>query len=117
MKDECPNCGSIEFVEVSDLYHEEVRKADPDLDLLGRISPPTRRASIHGFILGVLLWILMLAPFFAPEGMFWRTALPIAVLAFSWVPIFLVARKKDRERLAAYQAQRICANCGTIEAS
>ena len=55
MNDECPNCGSIEFMELSDLYHEEVRKADPDLDLLGRISPPTRRGSIHGFILGILL--------------------------------------------------------------
>ena len=114
MNDECPNCGAIEFVELSDLYNEEVRKGDPDLDLLGRISPPTRRASIHGFIMGVLFWILMLAPFFAPEGMFWRTTLPIAVLAFSWVPVFFVARRKDRERLTAYKAQRICTGCGTI---
>ncbi len=114
MNDECPNCGSIEFMELSDLYHEEVRKADPDLDLLGRISPPTRRASIHGFILGILLWILMLTPFFAPEGKFLRTTLPIAALTFSWVPIFFYARRKDRERLAAYKTQRICANCRTI---
>ena len=114
MNDECPNCGSIEFVELSDLYNEEVRKADPDLDLLGRISPPTRRASIHGFILGILSWILMLTPFFAPEGKFFRTTLPFAVLTFSWVPIFIHARRKDRERLVAYKTQRICADCGTI---
>lgn len=114
MNDECPNCGSIEFVELSDLYNEEVRKADPDLDLLGRISPPTRRASIHGFILGILIWILMLTPFFAPEGKFLRTTLPVAALTISWVTIFFRARSKDRERLAAYKNQRICANCGTI---
>lgn len=115
MNDECLNCGSIEFVELADLYNEEVRKADPDLALLGRIAPPTRRASIHGFIMGILFWILLLAPFFAPEGKFLRTTLPIAALAISWVPIFFHARKQDRERLVAYKAQRICANCLTLE--
>ncbi|MBL0314163.1 MAG: hypothetical protein IPP78_15985 [Holophagaceae bacterium] len=115
MNDECRNCGSIEFVEVFDLYQEEVRKRDPDLDLLGRISPPTQRSIIHGFIMAVLFWILMLAPFFAPEGKMWRTILPIAALALAWVPIFFYARKKDRARLAAYKAQRICTSCGTIE--
>lgn len=115
MNDECLNCGSIEFVELFDLYNEEVRKADPDLDLLGRISPPTRRATIHGFIMAILFWILMLAPFFAPQGKFLRTILPIAALAFAWVPIFIAARRNDRERLAAYKAKRICTNCGTIE--
>lgn len=114
MNDECPNCGSIEFVELSDLYSEEVRKADPDLDLLGRISPPTRLATIHGFIMGILFWMLLLMPFFAPDGMVLRTTLPIAALAVAWVPIFLYARRKDRERLAAYRAQRICTGCGTI---
>ena len=114
MNDECLNCGSIEFAELNDLYNEEVRKADPDLDLLGRISPPTHLASIHGFIMVILFWILLLAPFFAPEGKVWRTTLPIAGLAFLWVPIFFNARRKDRERLATYKAQRICANCGTI---
>lgn len=114
MNDECPNCGSIEFVELSDLYHEEVRKSDPDLDLLGRISPPTHLASIHGFIAVILFWILLLVPFFAPPGKVLRTTLPMAVLAFLWVPIYLYARRKDRERLAAYQARRICTGCGTI---
>jgi hypothetical protein len=114
MNDECPNCGSIEFVELSDLYNEEVRKADPDLELLGRISPPTHLASIHGFIMGILFWILLLAPFFAPEGKILRTALPIAALAIIWVPIFFSARKKDRARLAAYKAKRICGNCSNI---
>lgn len=114
MNDECPNCGSIEFVELSDLYNEEVRKADPDLDLLGRISPPTHLASIHGFIMAVLFWMLMLVPFFAPEGRVLRTTLPFVVLAILWVPIFFYARRKDRARLAAYKAQRICTGCGTI---
>ncbi len=110
----CPTCGAIEFVEVSDHYAEEVRKADPDLDLLARIAPPTRRASIHGFIMGTLFWILLLAPFFAPEGKMFRTTLPIAVLALIWVPIFILARRKDKTLLAAYKAQQICSNCGTI---
>lgn len=114
MNDECANCGSIEFVELSDLYHQEVRKADPDLDLLARISPPTRLTSIHGFIMVVLFWMLLLVPFFAPEGRVLRTTLPFAVLAVAWVPIFLYARRKDRERLAAYKARRICTSCGTI---
>lgn len=114
MNDECPNCGSIEFVELFDLYQEEVRKRDPDFELLGKVSPPTRRAVIHGFILAVLFWVLILAPFFAPAGMMLRTTLPIALLAFSWVPIFFSARSRDRERLAAYKARRICMNCGTI---
>ena len=114
MNDQCPNCGSIEFEELSDVYQEEVRKADPDLDLLGRISPPTHLANIHGFIMGILFWILLLAPFFAPDGMVWRTTLPIAAMAIAWVPIFLYARRKDRERLAAYKVRRICASCGTI---
>lgn len=114
MNDECPNCGSIEFVELSDLYNEEVRKADPDLNLLGRISPPTHLASIHGFIMVILFWMLLLMPFFAPVGKVLRTTLPMAALAFLWVPIFFYARRKDRERLAAYKAQRICTGCGTI---
>ena len=111
----CPTCGAIEFVEVGDLYHEEVRKADPDLDLLARIAPPMRRASIHGFIMGTLFWILMLVPFFAPEGKMLRTTLPIAVMALVWVPIFILARGKDKVLLAAYKAKQICLNCGTIE--
>ncbi len=115
MNDECRNCGSLEFVELFDLYQEEVRKRDPDLDLLGKVSPPTRRAVIHGFILATLLWILLLAPFFAPEGNVLRTTLPIGLVAFSWVPVYIHARKKDRERLQSYKVQRICTNCGTIE--
>lgn len=115
MNDECRNCGSLEFVELFDLYQEEVRKRDPDFELLGKVSPPTRRVVIHGFILGILVWILVLAPFFAPEGKILRTTLPIALLACAWIPIFLQARKEDRERLAAYKAKRICTNCGTIE--
>lgn len=114
MNDECPNCGSLEFVELLDLYQEEVRKRDPDFDLLAKVSPPTRRAVIHGFILAVLLWILILAPFFAPAAKMLRTTLPIALLAFSWVPIFFNARNRDRERLAVYKARRICMNCSTI---
>lgn len=111
---ECPNCGSIEFEEVADQYKEEVRKGDPDLDLLARLAPPTSRASIHGFILGVLLWITLLAPFFAPEGMMLRTTLPFVVLSLIWVPLFLRARTTDHELLAAYRAKLICLNCGTI---
>lgn len=114
MNDECPTCGSIEFVELFDLYQEEVRKRDPDLDLLGKISPPTRRGVIHGFVLAILLWILFLTPFFAPSGKIMRTTLPMAVLACAWVPIFFYARRKDRERLAAYKDKRICTSCGTI---
>lgn len=114
MNDECRNCGSIEFVELFDLYKEEVRKRDPDLDLLGKVSPPTRRAVIHGFILACLLWILLLVPFFAPEGKVLRTTLPIALLALSWIPVFIHARNKDRERLKSYMAKRICTGCGTI---
>lgn len=114
MKDECPNCGSIEYVELFDLYREEVRKRDPDFELLGKVSPPTRRAIIHGFILSILFWILVLTPFFSPEGKVWRTTLPVAALAFAWIPIFLRAKRNDRERLAAYRAKRICTGCGTI---
>lgn len=114
MNDECPNCGSIEFVELFDLYQEEVRKRDPDFELLGKVSPPTRRAVVHGFILATLLWILVLTPFFAPAGKVLRTTLPIALLAFAWVPIFFSARSRDRERLSKYNARRICTSCGTI---
>ncbi len=110
----CPNCGGIEFMEVADYYAEEVRKADPDLDLLARIAPPTRLTSIHGFIMGTLFWILLLVPFFAPEGKVLRTTLPIAGAALAWVPIFILARRKDRVQLAEYQSRQICLNCGTI---
>ena len=103
----CPNCGAIEFVGLSDHYDEEVRKADPDLDLLTRIAPPTRRASIHGFIMGVWFWILMLAPFFAPEGKMVRTCIPIAIAALAWVPIFIFARTISRAR-ASVSASRYC---------
>lgn len=111
---ECPNCGSIEFEEVADLYKEEVRKKDPDLDLLAKLAPPTSRGSIHGFILGVLIWITVLAPFFAPEGMMLRTTLPIALLALVWVPLFIRARKRDRELMAGYKSLMICKSCGEI---
>ena len=43
-----------------------------------------------------------------------RTTLPIAALALIWVPLFIRARKTDRELLAAYKAKLICLNCETI---
>jgi len=108
----CPHCQSDHLVRQHEFYNQEVRKADPDLNLLERLAPPTRRASIHGFILGVLVWIAGLAPFFAPPGKLLRTSLPIAALALAWVPIFLHARRGDRARLAAYELREACEECG-----
>ena len=111
----CPRCQSERLVLQQERYDEEVRKADPDLDLLERIAPPTRRASIHGFILAVLVWISGLAPFFAPEGKMLRTAIPLVLLTLVWIPVFLRARKQDRALLAAYQAREVCEECGFTE--
>lgn len=108
----CPRCQSDRIVPQQERYDEEVRKADPDLDLLDRIAPPTRRASIHGFILAVLVWITGLAPFFAPEGRLLRTTVPLVVLTLGWIPVFLHARKRDRELLAEYRAKEVCEECG-----
>jgi hypothetical protein len=108
----CPRCESASLVPIQERYDVEVRKADPDLDLLARIAPPTRRASIHGFILAVLVWIAGLAPFFAPPGGMLRTVLPLALLTLAWIPVFLHARRKDAERLADYRAREICDECG-----
>ncbi len=108
----CPRCESMNLVPVQERYDVEVRKADPDLDLLERIAPPTRRASIHGFILAVLVWITGLAPFFAPEGRMLRTSLPFVVLTLVWIPVFLRARKRDRTLLAEYSAKEVCGECG-----
>lgn len=108
----CPHCQSDRLVFQHERYEDEVRKADPDLDLLGRIAPPTRRASIHGFILAVLVWIAGLTPFFASPGKLLRTSLPMAGLALLWIPIFLRARTRDRERLADYLRREVCEECG-----
>jgi hypothetical protein len=93
------------------VYEREVRKADADLEKLGRLAPPTSRTAIHGFIMGVLIWISLLLPFFV-HTRFLRAALPTWGLTLLWVGLFLRARTRDRELRAAYGKRRACAACG-----
>ena len=108
----CAHCGSEHWQPVHEAYDLEVRRQDPDLELLHNLAPPTRRASIHGFILGTLIWVLMLIPFFASDRARIRdTGLTLA-LVLLWVWLFLRARKQDVALTAAYKARARCAECG-----
>lgn len=107
----CPACGAEAVSPVADQYAVEVRRPDADPETCARLAPPTRRASIHGFILGTLVWISFLVPFFVVNH-FWRATGSIWALTLLWVPLFQHARNQDRKLLAAYQARRRCAACG-----
>ena len=61
---------------------------------------------------GTLVWISLLVPFFAPEGGMLRTSLPVFLLTLVWIPVFLRARARDKELLAAYRAKDVCEECG-----
>jgi len=108
----CPHCGSDQIGSRSEYYERIVRRTDANSDETARHAPPTRRASVQGFILAVLAWISLLAPFFAPEGHFWRTSLPIWILTLVWIPIFAAARRKDARLMAEYAKQQVCLTCG-----
>ncbi len=109
----CPNCG-IELRRLPELYSAEVLKIDGDPDRLSRLAPPTNRAAIHGFIMGVLIWISLLVPFFVVNH-FWRSALPTWGLTLLWVWLFVRARARDRELRRAYEARRACLGCGWMD--
>lgn len=111
----CPQCGSGILDTVAAHYDAEVRKPGADPIELDRLAPPHRKASVHGFILAVLLWIGGLAPFFAPQGAVLRTSGPFWVLALVWIPIFLKSRKGDAQRLEAYRRRAHCPSCGWFE--
>jgi len=108
----CAHCGSDRTQSFQEAYDLEVRRPDPDLDLLHELAPPTRRASIHGFILGLLVWILLLIPFFASEQARLRdTGLTLAFVVL-WFWLFKRAQKTDAQRLSAYRSRTRCAACG-----
>jgi len=109
----CPTCGAA-LRPLPELYAEEVRKVDGDPERLGRLAPPTNRTAIHGFILGVLVWISFLTPFFVVNH-FWRANGTIWALTLLWVPLFVKARAKDRRLRAAYAARSGCAACGWVQ--
>jgi len=108
----CPQCGSELLGRVSDHYLQEVRKPGADPQQLDAFAPPSRKMVLHGTIFGFLVWIGVLAPFFAPEGAVLRTSVPVWLLAVIWAPLFWRARKADRLSRAAYEARRICPACG-----
>lgn len=109
----CPACGGETLAPVSEQYEQEVRKVDGDLDLLQRLAPPTRRASIHGFLLGLFVWLLILLPVFELDhGRPLRGTATAAVLTVVWIWVYLRARKQDAVRLKAYCARVRCAACG-----
>ncbi|HJV90461.1 MAG TPA: hypothetical protein VJ623_09165 [Holophagaceae bacterium] len=106
----CPRCQS-QLQPLPEVYEIEVRKVDVDLERLGRMTPPTSRSAIHGFIMGVLIWMSLLVPFFV-VGHFWRTCLPVWAATVLWVGLFVRARKQDRELKRVYGARQACAACG-----
>ena len=108
----CAHCGSERLQPVHEAYEVEVRRQDPDLELLQTLAPPTRRASIHGFILGILVWILLLIPFFASDRARIRDTVGTLVLVLVWVWIFRRARKQDAALTVAYKARTRCTECG-----
>lgn len=109
----CPRCqGALQSL--PEVYALEVRKADADLERLGRLAPPTSRTAIHGFIMGILLWISFLVPFFV-HGHFWRAALPTWGVTLLWVWLFTRARARDRELKASYGKRQACAACGWMD--
>lgn len=108
----CVQCGGEQWQPVHEAYDLEVRRPDPDLELLHRLAPPTRRASIHGFILGLLIWILLLIPFFASEQGRIRDTGVTLVFVLLWVWLFRRARRQDAQLLKAYRGRRRCAMCG-----
>lgn len=108
----CAHCGVDHWQPIHEAYDLEVRRQDPDLELLHQLAPPTRRASIHGFILGLLVWILLLIPFFAAEHARIRDTGVTLLFVLLWVWIFRRARKKDARLLNQYRARMRCADCG-----
>lgn len=111
--DACPRCGAPALGSVAGQYAEEVRKVEPDPDLCARLAPPTRRASIHGFLLGLWVWLLILLPVFELDhGRPLRGTAFMAGLTAVWCWVFVRARATDARLQAAYQARRRCAACG-----
>lgn len=108
----CPACGAA-LRPLPELYAEEVRRVDGDPERLGRLAPPTNRSAIHGFIMGVLIWISLLLPFFV-HSHFWRAALPTWGVTLLWVGLFAGARGKDRRLQAAHARREGCPACGWI---
>lgn len=106
----CPTCGT-ETQPLAALYALEVVKVDSDLTRLGDLAPPTSRSAVHGFIMGILLWISLLVPFFVVNH-FWRAALTTWGVTALWVGLFLRARRQDRELRVRYEARVGCPACG-----
>lgn len=106
----CPTCGT-DTQPLPALYALEVVKVEADLDRLGRLAPPTSRSAVHGFIMGILLWISLLVPFFVVNH-FWRAALVTWGVTALWVGLFVRARRQDRALRARYEARVGCPACG-----
>ena len=111
----CPQCGSEILGTVAAHYEQEVRRPGADPVELDPYAPPGERHKVHLFVLAVLVWISLLAPFFAPEGHVWRTTLPIWFLTLLWIPIFRHSRKADAVKVAHYGQRRRCERCGWME--
>jgi hypothetical protein len=109
----CPNCGEL-LHPIAEVYAREVQREDAPSDRLGRLCPPTSRSAIQGFVLGVLLWMSSLVPFFVVNH-FWRACLPLWLVTLIWVPVYLRARKKDARLKAVYEARYACFSCEWIE--
>lgn len=108
----CPACGAENWRSVQEVYETEVRLPEPDLERLARLAPPTSRASIHGFILAVLVWILLLIPFFASDRGRLRDTAAVAAAVALWIWLYRRARRQDRALREAYAGRKCCAQCG-----
>jgi len=108
----CPQCGSSELKTLSTHYDVEVRRVGVEPAILATFAPPTRRASIHGFVLAVLVWISFLAPFFVAPERILRTVLMTLIPTLLWILIYRRARQYDQEQLGIYRSQWFCLACG-----
>ncbi len=111
----CPNCGGT-LRPIAEIYEQEVQREDAKSERLGLLCPPTSRSAIQGFVLGVLVWMSSLVPFFVVNH-FWRACIPLWVVTVLWVPVYLRARKKDARLRAVYEARQACASCEWVEAA
>ncbi len=115
----CLQCGSEILSSVAVHYDEEVRKPSADPMELAPFAPPTRRASLWGFVLAILGWITMLLPAFmwgdVPKFIVGMVVLGMLLICLFFAGIFLWARRRDNKLKAEYLARRYCDHCGWYE--
>ena len=108
----CPACQSPLTLPVAEHYRTQVRLPETDPEALAPFAPPLRRAVLPGTLCITAFWMAILSPGFTEGRHAVYASVSFAALGLVSLGYWLRARRGDRARGEAYEADLLCQTCG-----